>query len=148
MNNKTVSTKNTSAILLATVLVTGIIALSSPSFMTTASAQAEPYYGGMDKTYKKSSGKDVSVKNVKCNNVNVNVNGLELDVFPPFLSSLLTTDEAQAADNEGQTTIANTFGNDGERNNNGFKQNDKDFAYVCINNNDNVVVNETTPEPP
>jgi hypothetical protein len=36
----------------------------------------------------------------------------------------------------------------GERN--GYKQNDNDFKFVCINNNDNnvLVVNETTPIPP
>ena len=90
MTNSTVTTK-ISAAFLAIVLVAGIIALSSPSFMVWA--QAEPGYG-MDKD-KKSNGKDVSVKSIKCNNVNVNVNvnGLELNLTSvPFLSGLLASE--------------------------------------------------------
>ena len=30
--------------------------------------------------------KQVSVSSLKCNNINVNANGLELDVLPPFLT--------------------------------------------------------------
>ena len=48
--SKIVSTKKTNAIFLATVLVTGIIAAISPSFIIGVNAQAEPYYG-MDKRY-------------------------------------------------------------------------------------------------
>ncbi len=50
---------------------------------------------GMDNDYKDRYGKDsykskdssnsVSIKKVKCNNINVNVNGLELDIFYHFL---------------------------------------------------------------
>jgi hypothetical protein len=47
-------------------------------------AQAEPYYG-MDNNHDKSYGKHVNAKSVKCNNINVNVNGLELDILLPFL---------------------------------------------------------------
>jgi hypothetical protein len=50
-NSKVASTKTTSAIFLATVLLTGTItALSSSSFMTIGTVQAQPYYG-MDKKY-------------------------------------------------------------------------------------------------
>src|SRR5687768_11909920 len=87
MNTTTVTTK-ISAAFLATVLVAGIIALSSPSFMT--GAQAQEYYG-MERDYKKSDKKDVSVKSIKCNNVNVNVNGLELNVLPPALANILSS---------------------------------------------------------
>ena len=48
--------------------------------MTTASAQAEPYYSGMDNNYKKFDKKNVSVKSIKCTNININVNGLELNL--------------------------------------------------------------------
>ena len=48
MNNKNLSIKRNNAIFLATVLLAGTIALSSPSLMTNASAQSESYYG-MDK---------------------------------------------------------------------------------------------------
>ena len=94
MTNSTITTK-ISAAFLATVLVAGIIALSHPSFMV--GAQAAPGYG-MDSYDKKSNGKDVSVKKVKCNNINVNVNGLELNTTSvPFLSDLLGS-EVQASD--------------------------------------------------
>src|SRR5918999_1112519 len=106
MNNSTVTTK-ISAAFLATVLVAGIIALSSPSFMT--GAQAQEYYG-MDRDNKKSDKKDVSVKSVKCNNVNVNVNGLELNISSvPFLSGLLAS-EAHADEGE---RGANSYGSGG-----------------------------------
>src|SRR5918994_4993926 len=96
MINSTVTTK-ISAAFLATVLVAGIIAISSPSFMV--GAQAVPEYG-MDSYRKKSNAKDVSVKNVKCNNINVNVNGLELNTTEvPFLSDLLGS-EAHADEGE------------------------------------------------
>ena len=51
--NKIVSTKRTSAIFLAIVLVTGTIAtLSFPTFMTISAAQAQQYYGDrMDNDY-------------------------------------------------------------------------------------------------
>ena len=69
MNNKIVSTKKTNSIFLPSVLVSGLIALSSLSFMT-AGAQTHPYYG-MDNKYnsykpdygmdndRKSYGKDI-----------------------------------------------------------------------------------------
>jgi hypothetical protein len=47
----------------------------------------------MENNYdKKSHGKDVSVKSIKCNNINVNVNGLELDVLPPFLTGIAASE--------------------------------------------------------
>ena len=89
MNNSTVTTK-ISAAFLATVLVAGIIALSSPSFI--AGAQAQEYYG-MERDYKKSDKKGVSVKSIKCNNINVDVNGLDLNLTSvPFLSGLLASE--------------------------------------------------------
>src|SRR5215213_10293544 len=102
MINSTV-TRKISAVFLATVLVAGIIALVSPSFMV--GAQAEPGYGmdsydkntyGKDNSYKSKDSSSVSIKKVKCNNINVNVNGLELNVLPPVLSGVAA--EAQAAD--------------------------------------------------
>jgi hypothetical protein len=71
------------AAFLASVLIAGTIALSSPSFMTNASAQPESYYGMDNNNYKSQYGQDnykskdsssVFVKKINCNNVNVNVN--------------------------------------------------------------------------
>lgn len=131
--NKILSIKS-NAIFLAVILVVGTIAAFSPSFMV-GTVQAEPYYG-MDKTYKKSSGKDVSVKSIKCNNVNVNVNGLELNLTSvPLLGSLLTS-EAQADEGERDT---GPYGN-GERDYVDQSISNKNFKFVCINNNNNTVI--------
>ena len=152
---------------LAIVLVLGIIATVSPSFMFGAQAELEDE---LDNNYKKSYGKDnyksteypsyekdnsyqskdssnVIIKKIKCNNINVNLNGfngIEVNALPPALNGLATDDEAQAAD-EGE--IGASFSGSGERNTNGYQHNDKDFRFVCINNNDFVVVEEEE-EPP
>jgi hypothetical protein len=136
--------KRTSAIFLAIVLITGTIALSIPSFMI-GTAQALPYYGQDNNYDKKSDAKNISVKSIKCNNVNVNVNGLELNGLPPFLTGLAS--EAQATDNEGQYG-ASSYGSYGSGEQSWYDNNS--FKFVCINNNNNTVVfvNETTtPEP-
>jgi hypothetical protein len=135
--NKIVSTKS-NAIFIAIVLVLGTLATISPSFMV--GAQAEPYYG-MENNYKKSNGKDVSVKSIKCNNVNVNVNGLELNVLPPALANLLSSGD------EGERGTA-SYGSGGQS-----SYDNNIFKFVCINNNNNTVVgvddddNGTIPEP-
>src|SRR5215218_10140776 len=141
MNTSTKTTK-ISAVFLATVLLAGIIAVSSPSFM--AGAQAEPYYG-MDNNYKKSNGKDVSVKAIKCNNINVNVNGLELNVLPPVLSDLVGS-EAQA--DEGERGASSYGSGSGGSYGGGQSGSDGDFKFVCINNNNNTVVGVDNEKPP
>ena len=133
-------TSKFNSVFLAVILVAGTIVAFSPSFMT-ADAQSESYYG-MDKD-RKSYGKDVNVKSIKCNNVNVNINGLELNVLPPALSTLLTGGEAD--DN------AYSYGS-GERNYGSESSgSETDFRFICINNNNNTVVgvdNGTTPIQP
>ena len=49
--------------------------------------------------------KSVSVSTLKCNNINVDVNGLELEVFPPFLGG----DEVAATAAEDGQTYATHF---------------------------------------
>ena len=92
--SKTIITAKANSVLLATVLVAGIIALSYPSFMIGAQAQEfngmdqrsnnyEPEHEtdyGMDSYDKKSyekdysydKSKDSSVKNIECKNYNIN----------------------------------------------------------------------------
>ena len=82
------STKKSNTIFFASLLLVGTIAAASSPLFMLGNAQAEPYYG-MDKDRK-----DVSVSSLKCNNINVNVNGLELDILSPSLSTLLTGGEA------------------------------------------------------
>jgi hypothetical protein len=143
----------------------------------TGSAQAQPYYGGgidnrynsyesdygMDNNYMKSYGNEngyesqyqspyepdykpqylsygednrdkskdsnsVSINKIKCNNINVNINNGQ-------------------GTNNGNTTT------NGNETNDGFKKINKDgFAFVCINNNNNIVVggdgNEIIPPTP
>jgi hypothetical protein len=88
---------------------------------------------------KKEDKKSVSVISLKCNNINVNVNGLELDVFPPFLGGEVA---ATTADSETDTnSFAAGNGADGSKIN--------DFRFICINNNNNTVIGaEEEPEPP
>jgi hypothetical protein len=90
----------------------------------------------MERDYKKSDKKDVSVKSIKCNNVNVNVNGLELNLTSvPFLSGLLASEA-----HEGERG-ASSYGS-------GQSGSDNDFKFICINNNNNtVVVGEEPPTP-
>jgi hypothetical protein len=92
----------------------------------------------MDNNYnKKANGKDVNVKSIKCNNINVNVNGLELDVFPPFLGNGLAA-EAQEGSSDASSFAGNSAGSE-----------INDFRFICINNNNNTVVEEPIPsEPP
>ena len=144
--DKIIVTKKTSAIFLVIVLVTGTITLMHPSFM--AGAQAQPYYGQDNNYDKKSDKKDVSVKNVKCNNVNVNVNGLELNTTTvPFLNNLLTS-EGQDGYGDDSSYGSGSYGVGGQQS--GYDKNNNNFKFVCINNNNNtvVVVNETTSEEP
>jgi hypothetical protein len=143
--NKIVSTKF-NAVFFAVILISGTIALSFPSFMTTATAQAESYYGGMDKTYKKSSGKDVPLKSIKCNNVNVNVNGLELNLTSvPFLSNLLASETQADEDGERAT---DSYGSDGGSYVGGQSGSDGNFKFICINNNNNTVIGNNGGETP
>ena len=132
------STKSTriSAVFLSAVLVAGTIAALFPSFMI--GAQADPYYG-MDKDHKKVD-KKVSVSSLKCNNINVNVNGLTLDVFPPFLGG----NDIAAAETADPTTEAASFAGSGGHDKSEFNN----FKFICINNNNNTVIQQQQPPVP
>jgi hypothetical protein len=132
--NNLLSTKS-NTILLATVLLTGTIVLLTPSFM--ADAQAKPYYG-QDNNYNKQYIKNVNIKSIKCNNISVNVNGLELDVLPPVLANLLQGDEAERG-----TSSYESNGYGGQQS--GYDNNKEDFKFVCINNNNNTIAGPDNP---
>ena len=137
--NKIVLRKTTSAIFLAIILVLGTIAFTAPSFMTNAQAfqldnNYENHYG--KDSYKSKDSNSVNIKKVNCNNINVNANGLELNVLPPVLSNLLSSGD------EGERGAA-SYGSDGSY---GDKsRSDGDFKFICINNNNNTVVVEEEP---
>ena len=146
------STKG-NAVFLATVLVAGIIALSYPSILVGAQAQEyvmdqrynsyKPEYRmnsyGEKESYEKDNSYDkskdsssVSVKKIKCNNINVNINGfngLELNTLPPALNGLTT--EALADEGEvGANSVESSGKSDGRH-----SGSDNDSRFVCINNN-------------
>ena len=137
--NKLKSTAKINALFLTIVLIAGTITLMFPSSIT-ASAQTEPYYG-IDKD-RKSHGKDVNVKSIKCNNININVNGLELNntTSVPFLNNLLAS-KGHDGDGGASSYGSGSYGYGGQSgsDNNSFK-------FVCVNNNNNTVV--TVNEPP
>jgi hypothetical protein len=81
----------------------------------------------------------MSLKSIKCDNINLNVNGLELNVTSfPFLNGL-ASDEVEAYEAE---RSAGSYGSYGV----GYSGSDRDFRSVCINNNNNTVVE--APPPP
>jgi hypothetical protein len=144
--SKIVLRKTTSAVFLAIVLVLGTFTVISPSFIV--GAQAEPYYG-MENNYDKSYGKDnykskdsssVFVKKINCNNVNVNVNGLELNGLPPFLGNLLASD-GQDGYGDASSYGSGSYGG-------GPSGSEGDFKFICINNNNNTVIESEEPVPP
>jgi hypothetical protein len=216
MTNSTITTK-ISAAFLATVLVAGIIAVISPSFMMGAQAQeygmedrysnqeesdygmdsyeeksygSEPDYGmdsyeeksygsepdyGMDSYEEKSYGNEpdygtdsygqkaygnddyksqyssygkddrkddrekakdsVSIKKVKCNNINLNLNGLNITSGGSANGG--ANGGANSAADASDSISANGYGNDDRKK----KVVDKKdgFTFVCINNNNNNV---------
>ena len=80
--------------------------------------------------------KQVNISSLKCNNINVDVNGLELNVSPSFLGDSGLAAEAV----EGNTEANSIAGNGASEINN--------FRFICINNNNNTVIEESTPPSP
>ena len=76
-------TRSPGRVFLATLLVTGIIALSYPSFMV--GAQAQQYYGMYDN-------KDplVEVEKLKCNNDNFNIDSTNPQVLSEVAHKILS----------------------------------------------------------
>jgi hypothetical protein len=160
------STKKINTCFLAIVLIAGTFAALSPSFMIGADAQQygmdqqkynsyEPDYG-MDSSYdnKQSYGKDSTSydkskdssstieKKIKCNNINVNVNGfngVEVGTLPTALTGLAT----ETQEDEGEEG-ASSFGSGGSGSNDGGRPSgsDSDSRVGCINNNEFAIVEE------
>ena len=95
----------------------------------------KPY--GKDNSYDKSKdSSSVTVKKIKCNNINVNLNGFsgnKIGTAPTSDPGALAT-QAQAED-EGANGAS---GNDGRGGDDGRSSgHDSDSRFICINNNDN-----------
>jgi hypothetical protein len=201
--NKIVSTKTTSAIFLAIVLVLGTIALTVPSFSVEAQTTSDrekdydhdeekdsydkdrddksrdhdkDYDDDDDKSYGKDDKRDkfkkvsnnVNIKKVKCNNINVNLNGIDVNIgLPnngPVTGPIAVAQEADDDDDDDDEIESNSIENDddddeiesnsiendddkSDEGRDGHSDSDTNSRIVCINNNNNIVVQEE-PEPP
>jgi hypothetical protein len=141
---KSTASRKIISIFLSTILVIGTITAFFPSISMTQVHAALSEYDGMMMNYDnnyKSKYSSFKKDNIECNNFNLNLNGLNVDAIPESLSNLL---QAQA-ETEDANIDTSTFGNGAEKL--GYK--DKDFSFVCINNNDNeFIVTPTPPVPP
>ncbi|HET7642009.1 MAG TPA: hypothetical protein VFK40_00755 [Nitrososphaeraceae archaeon] len=88
----------------------------------------QPY--AKDNNYVKAQYSDF-IKKIKCNNINSNLNGLNVNTLP----GSTTAEDIGAQTLKNDDVSANSFGNSYERNNG-------KFAFDCINNNNNIVVEE------
>ena len=133
------SVNHNTVFFLIAVLVAGIIAISFQSFIDTeASGDKRDHNKHKDSKHENYKSKDptVIVKKITCNNLNVNINGLRMDISPNDIASDLA---AQAQDdnnnNNNEEISANSLGN-GESNTLYTNNNDYDdgFIYICIDN--------------
>jgi len=85
--------------------------------------------------------KDIEKEKIECNNINLNLNGLDIDAVPEPLRILLQDQGETEETNSG----TDTFGMGEEKR---FGYNDKDFSLVCINNNYNEFIVIPTPSTP
>src|ERR687898_791609 len=124
------SVNNNTVFFLIAVLVAGIIAISFQSFIDTEAS------GDKRDNNKHKDSKDLTVfvKKITCNNLDVNINGLRMDIAPDDIASDLAA-QAQDDNSNNEEISANSLGN-GERNNFYTNNNDYDdgFIYICIDN--------------
>ena len=133
------------AVFLAIVLISGTIATILPSAQAVSynedgyNPKYQSYKGTSEHKFKDNS---VILNKIKCNNINSNNNGVDDSLGLPISDDAIA--EAQSEDKGQATTAANDWGL-GERN--GHKQNNNEFKFVCINNNDNEITPIPSPEP-
>jgi len=114
------------------------------TYITNYESQYSSY--GKDNNYKSKDSSSAIIKKINCNNINVNLNGLDINATAASGNGD-TNDGAVEAASLMENGNANNGGY-GERNNN-YAQRGNDFTFVCINNNNNTVVEEDeTPIPP
>ena len=97
---------------------------------------------GKDRDYdqSKDSSNSVSLKKLKCNNINVNLNNIDATFGSPIPSDDAeggATGDALAAQG-GESIAANGLMNGGNNDDRSFVDRENNFAFVCINNNNNV----------
>jgi hypothetical protein len=99
-----------------------------------------------DDKSKKDSSNSVFVKKVKCNNINVNLNGVDVDLGLPINGPIAVAQEAEEDDEEQESNSIKS--NDDDESDEGKdRQSDsnKNSKIVCINNNNNIVIGEEEP---
>jgi hypothetical protein len=110
-----------------------------------------------DRDYDKSnkdSSNSVSLKKLKCNNINANLNNIDANFGSPPVEEGDTNGVNGVADGEalaaqgGESISANGLMNGGRDGDRSFVDRENDFAFVCINNNNNTVIEEETPVTP
>jgi hypothetical protein len=85
---------------------------------------------------KKDSRSDL-LKKLKCNNINANLNNVDANFGSPV------EDDTTGADGTtGEAITANELMNGGRDGDRSLVDRENDFAFVCINNNENVVIGE------
>jgi len=94
--------------------------------------------------YNKDSSSSVFVKKVKCNNINVNINGLNANIGLPN-NGPVTEPLSLAQEDGDDETKSNSIENDNDGRD-GHSDSVKD-STLCINNNNNIVIEEK-PIPP
>src|SRR5215208_2898831 len=138
------SVNNNTVFFLVAVLVAGIISISFQSFIDTEATGDKRDHHNKHKYYK-SNDPSVIVKKITCNNLNVNINGLGMDISPDDIASELSTQAQTDNDNNNEDISANSIG-PGEGNNLYTDNNDfEGFIYLCI---DNINPQDSSASPP
>jgi len=95
--------------------------------------------------YKKESNSSVNIKKVKCNNVNVNLNGIDVNIGLPN-NEPITEPISVAEEDYDEEIESNSIESDKDESYEG-KEGKSDFGtdsrIVCINNNNNIVIEES-----
>ena len=133
MNNKN------SAIFLATVLVAGIIGISSPF---AASAQE---YSGYDKEEKKYGNGGPAYLSAKCDNTNVNINGIDQTQIQNQDQSNNLEEETAELNGQEMTPEEALNALNGNGNGEPLLNIERNIVNVCINENDNELDAEFFP---
>jgi hypothetical protein len=139
------SVNNNTVFFLVAVLIAGIIAISFQSFIDTEASGDKREHHDKHKYYK-SNDPSVIVKKITCNNLNVNINGLRMDISPDDIASELSTQAQTNNNNNNDDDISANSLDNGKINNLYKDNNDLDgFIYICI---DNINAQDSSAPPP
>jgi hypothetical protein len=112
----------------------------------------KPVYGkdpyGKDRDYDKSKDSNsVSIKKIKCNNINLNLNSIDVSVGNPPTGAANSANGGALPGQDDQSVAASGLMNDGRDGKKVIVDKENNFAFICINNNNNVGAgNQTEPE--